>query len=58
MSRTNDVLRSIDDSATLSARNKELRMRYLLAVNFDGGVIQTPMEEWTRQEKSSITTTS
>ena len=25
-------------------------MRYLLAVNFDGGVIQTPMEEWKPKE--------
>ena len=25
-------------------------MRYLLAVNFDGGVIQTPMEEWKPEE--------
>ena len=25
-------------------------MRYLLAVNFEGGVIQTPMEEWKPEE--------
>jgi hypothetical protein len=24
--------------------------RYLLAVNFEGGVVQTPMEEWTPDE--------
>ena len=53
MSRTGDVLRSHGDSAKLGTQRRERgseMTRYLLAVNFDGGVVETPMEEWKPEE--------
>jgi hypothetical protein len=43
MSRTDRVLRSSSELHTKRRRNE--MPRYLLVVNFEGGVIETPMEE-------------
>jgi hypothetical protein len=52
MSRTDGVLRSTGDRATLGTHPERRRemTRYLLVVNFEGGVVDTPMEEWKPEE--------
>jgi hypothetical protein len=52
MSRRDDVLRSNGDRAKVGTppREEEEMARYLLAVNFEGGVVETPMEEWKPEE--------
>ena len=46
------VLRSYRDSAKIGAhqRRRSEMTRYLLVVNFEGGVVDTPMEEWKPEE--------
>src|SRR5262245_42716932 len=47
MSRTSRVLRFSRDRAKLGTPRRRSEMaRYLLGVNFEGGVVDTPMEEW------------
>jgi len=51
MSRNDDVLRSNGESADVGTQRRRSDMtRYLLAVNFEGGVVDTPMEEWKPEE--------
>jgi hypothetical protein len=51
MSRTDGVLRSIHDRPKVGTAERRSEMtRYLLVVNFEGGVVETPMEEWKPEE--------
>jgi hypothetical protein len=51
MSRTEIRLRSTGDRAKLGTSTERSDMtRYLLVVNFEGGVAETPMEEWKPEE--------
>jgi len=48
MSRTGGVLRPGGERAVTGTNSghEESEMRYLLIVNFEGGVVEAPMEEW------------
>src|SRR6476620_920405 len=53
MSRTGSVLRSIGDRVTdgRKARNRGSEMkRYMMLVNFDGGTVEEPMDQWKPDE--------
>src|SRR5207244_7730516 len=52
MSRTGGVLRPGGERAVTGTNSghEESEMRYLLIVNFEGGVVDTPMEEWKPEE--------
>src|SRR4051812_20150683 len=51
MSRTDRPLRSMDDRADHGPRTARHEMtRYLLAVNFEGGAVDAPMDEWKPEE--------
>ena len=53
MSRTGGVLRSRGDRVTTGARGPETRSemkRYMMLVNFDGGTVEEPMDEWKPEE--------
>jgi hypothetical protein len=49
MSRTDRLLRSPDDNVEPKRGDGEMA-RYLLVVDFQGGVCETPMEEWEPEE--------
>src|SRR2546428_611262 len=54
MSRTDGLVRSHDDARIgTHPKTRSQIMRYLLIVNFEGGVVDTPMEEWKPEEISA-----
>jgi hypothetical protein len=60
MSRTACRLRSHADTVIVGLEPDPRRVmpRYLLVVNFEGGVVDTPMEEWKPEEITRTSTTT